>query len=308
MVVDTFSKYAHFISLLHPFSALKVAQAFLSSVYKLHGLPEAIISDHDKIFTSHLWQELFRLSGTKLHMSTSYHPQSDGQTERVNQCLETFLRSFVHSCPSKWCSWIPLAEFWYNTCSHSSLGTSPFQVLYGRSPRHFGITPSDSVTHSDIADWLSQRELMLRSIKHNLLRAQQRMKHQADKGRTDREFSVGDFVFVKLQPYVQTSVATRANHKLSFKYFGPFEIVQRIGKVAYKLLLPATTSIHPVFHVSQLKRCLKPTQSVSSNLPPTDAHLQFPEQVLDRGTISRGCSPVDQVLVRWSGQDDSLAT
>lgn len=308
VVVDTFSKYAHFIGLLHPFSALKVAKVFLSSVYRLHGLPEAIISDRDKIFTSTLWQELFRLTGTKLQMSTAYHPQSDGQTERVNQCLETFLRSFVHSCPAKWNSWLPLAEFWYNTCTHSALKVSPFEALYGRPPRHFGLTPSDAVSHPDLATWLENRELMLKSIKQHLLRAKQRMKHQADKGRSEREFAVGDSVYVKLQPYVQTSVATRANHKLSFKYFGPFEITQRIGTVAYKLNLPESSSIHPVFHVSQLKQSVKSTLPVSATLPSTTLQLQFPEQVLDRRTVSRGGSSIDQILVRWSGLEDVLAT
>jgi transposase InsO family protein len=146
VVVDTFSKYAHFIGLLHPFTALKVAQIFIAHVYKLHGLPKALVSDRDRIFTSTLWQELFHLSDTHLQMSTAYHPQSDGQTERVNQCLETFLRSFVHSCPNKWSAWLPQAEFWYNTCPHSSLGMSPFEVLYGRAPRHLGILPSDAIT------------------------------------------------------------------------------------------------------------------------------------------------------------------
>jgi transposase InsO family protein len=135
VVVDTFSKYAHFLPLLHPYTALKVAQLFVDSVYKLHGMPSSIVSDRDKIFTSKLWQELFRLSGTALKMSSSYHPQTDGQTERVNQCLETFLRSFVHACPSKWSSWLSLAEFWYNTSFHSSLGSSPSEVMYGRLPR-----------------------------------------------------------------------------------------------------------------------------------------------------------------------------
>jgi transposase InsO family protein len=146
VVVDTFSKYAHFLPLLHPYTALKVAQLFVDSVYKLHGMPSSIISDRNKIFTSKLWQELFRLSGTTLKMSSSYHPQTDGQTERVNQCLETFLRSFVHACPSKWSPWLSLAEFWYKTSFHSSLGSSPFEVMYGRLPRQLGLTMVDATT------------------------------------------------------------------------------------------------------------------------------------------------------------------
>lgn len=222
----------------------------MSVVYRLHGMPESIISDRDKIFTSHLWQELFKLSGTQLMMSSSYHTQTDGQTERVNQCLKTFLRCFVQSCPSQWSSWLAMAEFWYNTSAHSSLGRSPFEVLYGRAPRHFGLTVDDIESHANLDKWLSQRELVLRVVQHNLLRAQQRIKSQADKKRSDRVFHVGDMVYLKIQPYVQTSVATRANHKLAYKYFGPFEILQRVGVVAYRLRLPETAMIHPVFHVS----------------------------------------------------------
>lgn len=102
VVVDKFSKYAHFVALAHPFTALEVADAYMQHIHRLHGLPQALISDRDRIFTSTLWTTLFRLTGTQLHMSSSYHPQSDGQTERVNQCLETFLRCFVHACPSQW--------------------------------------------------------------------------------------------------------------------------------------------------------------------------------------------------------------
>ena len=130
-----FSKYTHFLPLLHPYTALKVVELFVDSVYKLHRMHSPIVSDRDKIFTSKLWHELFRLSGTAIKMSSSYHPQTDGQMERVNQCLETFLRSFVHVCPSKWSSWLSLAEFWYNASFHSSLGSFPFEVMYGRPPR-----------------------------------------------------------------------------------------------------------------------------------------------------------------------------
>jgi transposase InsO family protein len=250
VVVDLFFKYAHFIPLSHPFTALKVAQLFVDSVYRLHGLPHSIVSDRDQIFTSKLWQELFRLAGTTLRMSSSYHPQTDGQTERVNQCLETFLRSFVHACPSKWIQWLSLTEYWYNTAFHSSLGRSPFEVLYGHQPRHLGLSLADASVQTDLQTWLFQRELMVNLIRQHLLRAQQCMKSQADKRRSEREFQVGDKVYLKLQPYVQSSVATRANHKLSFKYFGPYTILEKIGKVAYKLQLPPSATVHPVVHVS----------------------------------------------------------
>ena len=111
MIVDKFSKYSHFIKVKHPFSALQIAKLYMEHVYKLHGMPQAIVSDRDKIFTSLLWKELFKLSGTSLCMSSAYHPQSDGQTKRVNQCIEAYLRCFIHSTPAKWSQWLHLAEF-----------------------------------------------------------------------------------------------------------------------------------------------------------------------------------------------------
>lgn len=138
VVVDKFSKYAHFMPLSHPFTAMQVAIKYMDSVFKLHGLPSAIISDCDRVFTSTIWQTLFKLTGTDLRMSSAYHPQSDGQTERVNQCLKTYLRCFVHACPKKWSSWLSLAEFWYNTSYHSALNKTPFVVLYGHEPRQLG--------------------------------------------------------------------------------------------------------------------------------------------------------------------------
>ena len=235
VVVDKFSKYGHFLPLLHPFTAAKVAKVFLDNIYKLHGLPVNIISDHDRIFTSAFWQHLFQLSDTKLCMSTAYHPQSDGQTERLNQCLETYLRCFVHSCPTHWSKWLSVAEFWYNTSDHSSLGRTPFEVVYGYAPRHFGISPEANIPVADLAEWLKERELMTRVIRLHLSRAHARMKRQADKHRSERSFAVGDSVYLKLQPYVQSSIATRSNNKLSFRFFGPFTILERIGEVAYRL-------------------------------------------------------------------------
>lgn len=202
VVVDKFSKYAHFLPLAHPSSALQVAKLFLDHIFKLHGLPSAIISDRDKIFTSNLWRELFRLTKTELQMSTAYHPETDGQTERVNQCLEAYLRCAVHACPTKWKDWLSLAEYWYNTSYHSSLGKTPFEVLYAHEPRHFGIDPAIDCAVPELDTWLTERKLMQQLLQQHLLRVQQRQKHQADKNRTERQFQVGQHVYVKLQPYV----------------------------------------------------------------------------------------------------------
>lgn len=308
VVVDTFTKYANFLPLRHPFTALSVAKVFHDHIYKHHGLPQSIVSDRDKIFLSHLWQELFRLTDVHLRMSSAYHPQSDGQTERVNQCLETFLRCFVHACPSQWSQWLSVAQFWYNSSPHSSTGISPFEALYGTRPRHFGITDSTVVSSSDLASWLSSRHLMSELVRQHLERAKLRMKRQADKGRSERTFVVGDWVYLKLQPYVQASVALRSHQKLSFKFFGPFQITQKVGEVAYKLKLPDSAKIHPVVHVSQLKRALG-SDCVASLVLPTDSYqFSVPSKIIQRRTVTQGMSPCSQVLVQWSHMPLALAT
>lgn len=152
VVVDKFSKFGHFIPLKHPFTAAGIAKIFMQHVYKLHGMPSAIVSNRDKIFTSQLWRNMFTLAGVSLNMSSAYHPQSDGQTERVNQCLETFLRCFVHACPHKWLEWLYLAEFWYNSSWHSALQMSPFEALYGYAPKHFGLDTLKAALVPALAD------------------------------------------------------------------------------------------------------------------------------------------------------------
>jgi transposase InsO family protein len=308
VVVDKFSKYAHFLALAHPFTALTVAKLYFSEVYKLHGLPSSIVSDRDPIFTSKLWQELFRLAGTKLCLSSAYHPQSDGQTERVNQCVEAYLRCFVHACPRQWYSWLSLAEFWYNTSYHTSLGKSPFEVLYGHTPSQLGLESTEQCSVPDLSTWLQTRQLMLQQVKLHLQRAQDRMKKQADKGRVERVFAVGDKVFLKLQPYCQKTVEDRVVQKLAFRFFGPFEIIRQVNSVAYELALPAGSSVHPVFHVSQLKSAVGARTPVCDSVPDLSTGLQVPEEVLNSRLYKKGNKVVTQLLVKWSGWPDSLAT
>lgn len=144
----------------------------MEHIYCLHGTPKSIISDRDRIFTSKLWQLLFKSVGSELQFSSFYHPQTDGQTERVNQCVETFLHCFVHACPATWSKWLSLAEYWFNTSTHSALGRSPFEVLYGFPPRHLGYDLADVAPVPKLHQWLEDWELKHSQIEQHLCHAQ----------------------------------------------------------------------------------------------------------------------------------------
>lgn len=135
-----------------------MAELFLAEIYRLHGLLKTIVSDRDLIFTSQFWQQLFKAMGTKLTMSISYHPQTDGQTERLNRCLETYLRAIVLNEPRRWMKWLPLAEWWYNTNHHGALNTTPFQALYGYNPFQIPIGPLPHSTHTTVRIQLAERQ------------------------------------------------------------------------------------------------------------------------------------------------------
>jgi hypothetical protein len=134
VVVDHLSKYAHFCALQHPFTTSMVAQIFMDRVFKIHGMSHSIVYERDPTFTRKFWQELFKIQGTQLHLSTSYHPQMDGQIEVVNKCLETYLRFFALEKKNQWAQWLPLVEWWYNTSYHTATHMTPFEAVYGQNP------------------------------------------------------------------------------------------------------------------------------------------------------------------------------
>jgi hypothetical protein len=267
VVVDRLTKYSHFITLSHPYSVNTVAQLFVDNVFKLHGPPIAILTDRDRIFTSNLWQSMFKSMKISLHYCSTYHPQSDGQTERVNQCLENYLRCMAFLEPKRWIAWLPLVEWWYNTNYHTSLKCTPFEALYGYKPP---LISEIMVPGPDCpaVEFLTEKQRMITQLRENLTQAQQRIKKFADLNRTDREFVVGDLVYLKLHPYRQHAFNIPQHIKLMTKYYRPFKILQKIGSAAYKLQLPPSIEIHPVFHVSQSKKHIG-TQSCTAGQSPS---------------------------------------
>ncbi|CAM8887799.1 unnamed protein product [Rhodiola kirilowii] len=240
-------------------------------------MPTRIVSDRDPVFLSSFWQELFRRQGTTLSHSSAYHPQSDGQTEVINRILEDYLRCYVAEAQNKWVDFLHWAEFHYNSAKHSGLGTSPFEVVCGRGPPRLIDYEPGQTTVAAVDELLSDRTQVIAQLRSNLMRAQQRMCHQANKHRSDVEYLV----------------------------------LERIGRVAYRLALPAHGRIHDVFHVSTLKRC--------KSFPPFDT-VAWPESfvgarpalqplnILGHRRLIHGEREVPQVLVQWTEQSPEEAT
>jgi hypothetical protein len=253
VVVDKLTKVAHFIPLKTTHRAADVANIFLKEVARLHGIPKTIVSDRDPKFTSNFWKGLFKGFRTNLNFSTAYHPESDGQTERINRVIEDMLRMYVMDKPSRWEDYLHLVEFAYNNGYHTSLKMSPFEALYGRkcnTPVSWD-NPADRVVVGP--ELLKEMEDQMIKIKQNLKAAQDRQKSYADSNRTHREFKVGDHVFLKVKTN-RSSLKLGSYAKLAARFCGPFEILERIESVAYMLALPASMTVHNVFHVSLLKK------------------------------------------------------
>ncbi|CAJ2656973.1 unnamed protein product [Trifolium pratense] len=305
VVVDRLSKYSHFILLKHPYTAKTVAELFVKEVVKLHGIPNSIISDRDPLFVSHFWLEIFKLQGTKLKMSSAYHPETDGQTEVINRCLESYLRCFASDHPKSWSCWVAWAEYWYNSTFHISIGQTPFEVVYGRKPPPLLRFLSNETKVAAVALELSERDEAISQLKLHLIRAQEQMAIYANKKRRDVSFAVGEWVFLKLRPHRQHYVVRRMHQKLAARFYGPFEIIEKVGVVAYKLNLPSESKIHPVFHISLLKRAVGNYQvqgELPKDLEVAEENDVYLEKILGSRTIMQGDTEVQQSLVQWKNK------
>ena len=266
VVVDQLTKFAHFLPIREKFSPQKLAELFMNHIVSLHGVPVSIISDRDPRFTSRFWKGLMKELGVKLNLSTAFHPQIDGQSERTIQTLEDMLRSCVLQFKGHWNEYLPLAKFTYNNSYHSSIEMSPYEALYGkqcRTPLCWNETGERKLLGPEIVQTTVDK---VNVICARLKAAQDRQKSYADKRRKDLEFEVEDRVFLKVSPW-KGVVRFGKRGKLSPHYIRPFEIVERIGPVAYRLDLPEELSlVHNVFHISMLHKYISDPSHVLETL------------------------------------------
>ena len=267
VIIDRLTKSAHFLPIRINYSMDRLAQIYLRKIIRIHGVPETIVSDRDPRFQSRLWISLSQALGTKLHPSTAAHPQTDGQSERTIQILEDMLRACVLDFGGNWEKYLPLAEFAYNNSYQSTIGMPPFEALYGRkcrSPICWEEIGDRTLFGADIVVDTTEK---IRVIRKRMKAAQSRQKTYADRRRRPLEFAIGDKVFLKISPMRRVIRVSKRN-KLDPRFIGPFEILERIGPLAYRLALPPELEkMHNVFHVSQLRKYISDPNHVLSYSP-----------------------------------------
>jgi hypothetical protein len=239
-VIDRFSKYSHFIPLAHPYSAESVAQAFFADIVRLHGVPQSLVSDRDPVFTSTFWRELMRLMGTKLHMTSVFHPQSDGQSEAVNRVIIMYLRCLIGDRPQQWLRWLPWAEYTYNTAYQSSLRDTPFKVVYGRDPPTIRSYEPGETRVAAVAKSMAEQEEFLADVRVRLEQAHAVHKLHYDKRHRTVSYSVGDWVLLRLRhrPIASLSRRPRASFSSGFSVL--------IASQSSSTRLQSGWSCHPV--------------------------------------------------------------
>ena len=254
VIVDRLTKSAHFIPINISYPVSKLAEIYTNVIVKLHGVPLCIVSDRDPRFTSEFWKSLQEALGSKLRLSSAYHPQTDGQTERTIQSLEDLLRACILEQGGSWDTHLPLVEFTYNNSYHSSIGMAPFEALYGRrcrTPLCWHESGESVVLGPEI---VRETTKTVKMIRDKMKISQSRQKSYHDKRRKDLEFQEGDHVFLRVTPTTGVGRALKAK-KLTPRFIGPYQITSRVGKVAYRVALPPNLSnLHDVFHVSQLRK------------------------------------------------------
>ena len=310
VVVDRSSKYGHFIPTTTKITGEDVWRLLMHEVVRLHGLPISIVSDRDTRFTGFFWQALHHAMNVHLRMSTSFHPATDGQTERLNRILEDYLRCYCSTAQDDWDDLLDNAELCYNNSYQSAIGTSPHVYVNGQRAR----TPLVAKSQQELAS-VPTADANLKRIasaqdtaQWSLDRALEHMQRTADKNRTDSEFQVGEQVLLDTQHLRLPSTS-----KLSDRFIGPFKILERIQRSSYRLELPDSWTIRDIINVSRLKRYKAPghesfpTQPAESKPPPVQVEEGAPNsdhfevETILKSRPGKGKKGETQYYVKWLG-------
>jgi hypothetical protein len=304
VVVDRLSKYTHFIPCWTSNSSKDIAWLFYDNIIRLHGVPEVIISDRDTRFDNEFWQQLWARMGTEIRMTTAYHPEADGQTERANRTLVEMLRCMVDDMQKDWVDHLTNCEIAYNSSQHSSTQHSPYYLNHGeemRKPIHIILDPPS--TNPDTSAIINQLHASLERAREYLVTAQQRQAAHANKTRRDVRYNLGDRVWLST---TNLTLPTTASNKLQHRWVGPFTVTQRVSAVNYKLKLTGWlkhSKIHPIFHVSLLRPFVEFDRFAHDpdDLPPVAEWEEDGEKIyeVDRIITHRTYYGKEQFLVKW---------
>ena len=310
--VDKLSKQVHFVPSKTTDTASDVARLFFDNVSRLHGMPTTIVSDRDSKFGSRFWKELHRLLDVKLAMSTAFHPQTDGQTERANQTLETILRAFVDQKQTNWDLLLTTAEFAYNNSINATTGYSPFFVNMGFHPRvPMSLLQPPTSPNPSVQEFVSSQSTTLSLTQDQIQRAQVRQAQNADARRRDHSFAVGDQVLLNTDDITVAATRNQPARKLQPRFIGPYTIIEQHFPVSFRLELPPSMKIHDVFHVDRFRDYKPSPESLGprapSQPPPEiiDNEEQYEvETILDHQYRNRR----KEYLIKWKGYSREQST
>ncbi|GKC19942.1 putative reverse transcriptase domain-containing protein [Tanacetum coccineum] len=306
VIVDRLTKSAHFLPMKETDSMEKLTRQYLKEVVLRHGVPILIISDRDSKFTSYFWKSLNEALGTQLDMSTAYHPQTDGQSERTIQTLEDMLRACVIDFGKGWDRHLPLVEFSYNNSYHTSIKVAPFEALYGqkcRSPICWVKVGDVQLTSSELVHETTEKIIQ---IKKCIQATRDRQKSYADRRRKQLEFEVGYKVMLIVSPW-KGVIRFGKRGKLNPHYIGPFKILDKVGMLAYRLELSEQLSrVHSTFYVSNLKKCfVDEPLAIPLDEIQIDDKLNFieePVEIMNREVKRLKQSRIPIVKIRWNSR------
>ncbi|MCO5577030.1 hypothetical protein L7F22_030852 [Adiantum nelumboides] len=252
-IICRFSKQAHFIPVRKKIKPEHMVKIFMQNIFKYHGMPQSIVSDRDPRMTSWFWKALFENMGTKLKFSSSFHPQTDGQSEEANSTVLDLLKCYVSKHKAAWEQYLPLVEYAYNNTVHSSTGKAPFEIVEGGKKVPPILHTKDKIFEADryVEGW----QKAYKKVKYALEKTQAKQERTADSHRRELLFKENDWVLLRFEKarLRKRKGKERLFPKLSMRYYGPFQVSQKIGDVAYRLKLPEGWKIHNAFHVSLLR-------------------------------------------------------